>query len=419
MNTPKSHDVIIIGGGPAGSTAGTVLADYGHQVLIIEKDRFPRYHVGESLVPYCYFPLKRIGMLDKLGKSNFVRKHSVQFAGTDGGISLPFYFSQHLDHPASQTWQILRSEFDEMLLQNAREHGAYVMEGTAVKKLVRENSITKVETENQENGTKTIYRAPIIIDASGRDAFSIARHDWRERDPGLNKISIWTYYRGAVRDPGIDEGATTIAYLPEKGWFWHIPLANDLTSVGIVAEKDYLYKYTRKPAEIMAREIQKNVWIRKHLAPAKDIGPYRVTGDFSYRSRYCAADGLVLTGDALAFLDPVFSSGVFLALRGGELAAEAVNNALMANDSSATWFEEYGKTMFEGMEAMRKLVYAFYDQAFSFGEVLKKYPDMHFDLTDCLTGNLFRDFDDLFRAVGEFAALPGPLTSGMPIIQIS
>jgi len=419
MNTPESHDVIIIGGGPAGSTAATVLADYGHRALIIEKDRFPRYHVGESLVPYCYFPLKRIGMLDKLGQSNFVRKYSVQFADTDGRISLPFYFSQHLDHPASQTWQIQRSEFDEMLLHNAREHGACVMEGTAVKKLVRENFVTEVETENRENGMKAIYRAPIIIDASGRDAFSITRHGWRERDPGLNKISIWTYYRGAVRDPGIDEGATTIAYLPEKGWFWHIPLADDLTSVGIVAEKNYLYKHTREPAEIMAREIKKNVWIRKHLTPAKDIGLYRVTGDFSYRSRYCAADGLVLTGDALAFLDPVFSSGVFLALRGGELAAEAVHNALMAKDASATWFEEYGKTMFEGMEAMRKLVYAFYDQAFSFGEVLKKYPDMHFDLTDCLTGNLFRDFDDLFRAVGEFAALPGPLTSGMPIVRTS
>jgi flavin-dependent dehydrogenase len=420
MNTTEPYDAIIIGGGPAGSTAATVLAGYGHRILVIEKECFPRYHVGESLVPFCYFTLERLGMLDKLGRSGFVRKYSVQFAGADGRISQPFYFSHHMDHPASQTWQVLRSEFDKMLLDNSRGHGASVLEETSVKKLVLENGrVSGVETENQRTGVKQVHHAQVIIDASGRDAFSIARHAWRERDPELNKISLWTYFRGASRDPGIDEGATTIAYLPEKGWFWYIPLADDLTSVGIVAERDYLYENTRDPAEIMCKEIGKNLWIRDHLAHAEHMGPYRVTGDFSYRSRYCAADGLVLTGDALAFLDPVFSSGVFLALRGGELAGEAVHDALEVGDTSATRFEEYGRTVFEGMEAMRKLVYAFYDRAFSFGKVLRKYPDMHFDLTDCLIGNLFRDFDALFRAVGEFAAIPEPLAYGKPLVRSS
>ena len=133
----------------------------------------------------------------------------------------------------------------------------------------------------------------------------------------------------------MDEGATTVAYVPEKGWFWYIPLAGDIVSVGIVAEKDYLYNGSHELPDIFHREVKKNAWVEQHLAAGQQFGPYRVTGEFSYRSRYCAADGLVLAGDAFAFLDPVFSSGVFLALRSGELAADAVDAALTAGDFSA------------------------------------------------------------------------------------
>ncbi len=254
--------------------------------------------------------------------------------------------------------------------------------------------------------------APMTIDCSGRDGFAIGRQGWRIRDPQLNKIAIWTYFKGAVRDSGYDEGATTIAYLPDKGWFWYIPLADDLASVGITAEREYLYRDGKDPEAIFERERQVNRWIAEHLAPAERVDGFRVTGDYSYRAKYCAGDGLVLAGDALAFLDPVFSSGVFLALNSGVLAGDAVEAALRAQDMSAGRFAEYGESMCSGIEAMRKLVYAFYDTAFSFGDVLRNHPHLSGDLTDCLIGHLERDFDPLFEAVGEFATLPAALPYG-------
>jgi flavin-dependent dehydrogenase len=207
-----------------------------------------------------------------------------------------------------------------------------------------------------------------------------------------------------------------VAYVPEKGWFWYIPLHQDVVSVGVVAEKDYLYNGTRDLPTIFHREVEKNAWIKQHLAAGRQFGPYRVTGEYSYRSRHCAADGLILAGDAFAFLDPVFSSGVFLALRSGEMAGDAADAALTSGDFSAAQFAAYGAELCKGIEAMRKLVYAFYDHAFSFRVFLKHYPDLHGDMTDCLIGNLFRDFDPLFSAVAQFAKVPEPLSHGKPLV---
>jgi flavin-dependent dehydrogenase len=410
----SSPEVLIIGGGPAGSTAAATLAMKGRRVLLLEKEKFPRYHIGESLMPFCYFPLQRIGVLDKIKAAGFPKKYSVQFVKQSGEVSQPFYFFQHYDHPSAQTWQVLRSEFDRILLDNACEKGAEVWEETTARELLLENDAVVGARAVDKRGRVHELRAPLTIDASGRDSLSQVRHGWRVRDPYLNKIAIWTYYKGAKRDPGLDEGATTVAYLPEKGWFWYIPLPDDMASVGIVAETAYLYRATREPAEIFQREIANNRWIENHLAPGKPTGRFWVTGEFSYRSRYCARDGLVLAGDAFAFLDPVFSSGVFLALRSGELAGQSAERALRAGDVSAQQFAGYGRELCRGIEAMRKLVYAFYDQAFSFKTLIMKHPHLRGRLTDCLIGDLFGDFDELFAAVGEFAAVPQPVKHGEP-----
>jgi len=415
MTTYSTYDAIVIGGGPAGSTAAAVLAQKGRKVVLLEKEKFPRYHIGESLIPYTYHPLKRIGMLDQMKQSHFTKKYSVQFVSISGKQSQPFYFFQQLHSEAADTWQVLRSEFDQMLLNNARSKGAEVMEETLVKETIERNGAVIGVTAVSKNGLSYELHAPITIDATGRDAFTLGRRGWKVRDPRLNKIAVWTYYKGAMRDPGVDEGATTVAYVPEKGWFWYIPLPDDIISVGIVAEKDYLYRDTRDLKIIFHREAAVNKWIEQHLAVGQQVGEYRVTGEYSYRSRHCAGDGLLLIGDAFAFLDPVFSSGVFLALRSGEMGADAADAAITAGACSASRFRDYGEQLCKGIESMRRLVYTFYDHEFRFRTFLTRYPDLKGEMTECLMGNLWLDFDPLFQAVAEFASVPAPLAHGQPV----
>ena len=412
----NKYDVIVVGGGPAGSTTGALLAEKGHDVLILEKEKFPRYHVGESLMPFCYFPLERLGLVDTLMESGNPRKYCVQFVRQDGFLSQPFYFFQHFDHPSSTTWQVWRSEFDKMIMDKARENGASVLEETQAKSLIKsENRVEGVVVESKDLGELEL-RAPLVIDASGRDCFAAHKEKWLVRDPELKKIALWTYYKGAKRDPGLDEGATTVAYLPGKGWFWYIPLSGDMVSVGIVAEHQYLFNgSTKDHAEIFQREVQNNEWIKEHLAEGEQTGEYRVTGDYSYRNRYCAIDGLALAGDALGFLDPVFSSGVFLALKSGVMLADAVDEALKNNQPlDASCFENYGKRMQSSIETMRKIVYAFYDENFSFGDLVKRGDHLRAALTDCLIGNVDdQDFKELFESMSDLAELPEPVEHGL------
>lgn len=409
-------EVLVIGAGPAGTTAAALLSEQGHCVTLIERERLPRYRVGESLIPHCWYPLERLGLVERLrGSASTITKNSVQFVSTEGVLSRPFYFFEHSDHDSARTFQVHRAEFDQVLAENAVEKGVQLFEGTTAKEFLREDGrVVGLRAASEEHGEFEL-RAEITIDASGREAFAQARNRWRVPDEKLRKVAIWSYFEGATRDEGVDEGATTIAYLPEKGWFWHLPLAGDVISVGVVADADYLYRDSREPGEILAREIGLQPWMRERLAPGRCTGEYRVTSEFTYRTKHCATDGLVLAGDAFGFLDPVFSSGVYLALQGGVLAADAVHAALAAGDVSAERFTEYGKTFRYGMESMRRLVHAFYDKEFNFGAFLKEYPEMRYDLTDCLVGNLFRDYDPFFAAMSRFADIPEPLPHGDPL----
>lgn len=416
--TLSGYDAVVIGGGPAGSTAASVLAMHGRKVLVLEKERFPRYHIGESLLPFCYFPLERIGMVEKMKASHFPKKYAVQFVNMDGEVSSPFYFFQHLKHDAAVTWQVLRSEFDQMLLENAEQKGAHVLQETPAVELLREGGkVCGVVAES--DGQRLEIPAPMTVDASGRDALSMKRNQWRKADPKLNKVAVWTYFRGATRDPGIDEGSTTVAFVPQRGWFWYIPLPDDVVSVGVVAERDYLFRDTHELPEIFCREVGKNAWIRDHVAAGKQFGKYYVTKEYSYRAEHSAEDGLVLAGDAFAFLDPVFSSGVYLALRSGELVADAVHRALECGDVSAARFADYSERMCYEVEAMRRLIYAFYDTGFSFGELIRERPDVRGDLTDCLIGNLNKNFDRLVGALEQSMQLPEPLPHGRPQVAVA
>lgn len=416
-NLSYDCDVIIVGAGPAGCTAATILAEEkGKKVIVLEKEHFPRYHVGESLIPHCYDTIERLGMVDRLNEKGFQSKQSVQFVNPDGKVSAPFYFAKHSDHPRSKSWQVDRETFDTMMMERAREAGAEVREGVNVIGFIEEDGfIVGVKAESAD-GSRFELRAPMTMDASGRDAIFQRKKKWRKRDPKLNKIAIWTNYKGAKRDPGIDEGATTVAYVEGKGWFWNIPLKDDIVSTGIVAERDYLYRGSRDLKEIYEREIKENKWIEEHLSEGEQFGKYWVAGEYSYRAEHCATDGLVLIGDAFSFLDPVFSSGVYLALTSGSMGADAVAAALENKDTRAEQFLPYGERLCKGIEWMRKLVYAFYDENFSFKDVVMKYEEVQHSLTDCLIGDLIdHDYTKLFERVSEFAELPEDLPHGKSV----
>lgn len=423
----NNYDAIIIGGGPAGSSAAAILGEKGHRVLVLEREKFPRYHIGESLLPFTYEPLQRLGLVGKMKQSQFVKKYSVQFVSPSGRASQPFYFHTRYDpETVAQTWQVLRSEFDEMLLNNARARGAVVREEMTVTELLRDTSASHadlatarcigVRAKNRD-GILEDFFAPMTLDCTGKESFSAVRNGWRIPDPYLKKVAIWTYYKGAKRDPGMDEGATTVAFVPEKGWFWYIPQHNDMVSVGVVAEGKYLTRDGVKDlGQIFAREVEQNLWIKKYLSEGEQVGEFFVTNEFSFHSRHCASEGLLLVGDALVFLDPVFSSGVMLAMKSGVMAGETVSDAIRAKDFSPARFAEYGRTLREGVENMRKLVYAFYDPDFSFKKVIDKYPELAGDITDCLSGDVNKDFTKLWDAIREFCPVPDDLPYGEPLV---
>jgi flavin-dependent dehydrogenase len=416
MMLNETYDAVVIGGGPAGSSAAAILAEHGHSVAVIEREQFPRYHIGESLIPFTYHPLHRLGLIDELRQSAFIRKYSVQFVSPSGKASQPFYFYTRYDrNSVAQTWQVLRSEFDVLLLNNARRKGAAVAERTTVTDLLREDDrIIGVRVRDAEGQSRDV-RARMTLDCSGREAFTAVRNGWRTGDPYLHKVAVWTYYRGAKRDPGLDAGATTVAFVPEKGWFWYIPLHEDQVSVGVVAEGKYLTRGgVKDPAEIFRREVEENLWIKDHLAQGTQVGSHFITGEYSFHSRHCGAPGLLLAGDAYCFLDPVFSSGVMLALKSGVMAGDTVHAALEAGDLSPARFAEYGRQMREGIENMRKLVYAFYNPEFSFRVLTDKYPELAGDITDCLSGDVNKDFSRLWMAVRELVTIPDSLPLGHP-----
>ena len=412
------YDVIIIGGGPSGSSSAAILAEHGHRVLILEREKFPRYHVGESLIPFNYGPMERLGLIPMMKQSAFMKKYSVQFVAPNGRASQPFYFFNRYDKDTvAQTWQVLRSEFDEILLNHARSKGAEVIEEISVKELLREGERVVGVRAQKKSGEVVEFRAPMTLDCTGKESFTAVRNGWRQRDPYLNKIAVWTYYKGSKRESGIDEGQTTVAMIPDKGWFWHIPQHNDMVSVGVVAEGKYLTRGgVREHKAIFDREVNENLWIKDHLSVGEQVGPYYITSEYSYHSQHCGSEGLLLVGDAFAFLDPVFSSGLMLALKSGVLAGDAVHEALVANDFSPARFSDYATYMRQGVENMRKLVYAFYSPEFSFKQVIDKYPEAADEITDCLSGDVNKDFTPLWDKIREFVPLPDELPLGQPLV---
>lgn len=387
-----SHpDVVVIGGGPAGSTVSTLLAQQGLSVQLFEREHFPRFHIGESLIPETYWVLERLGMLDQLRQSHFVKKHSVQFISATGRLSAPFYFWDNKPHECSQTWQVVRSEFDHMMLNNARRHGVDVHEGVQVTEVLHEGDrAVGIRIRTSDGETREI-QAKVVVDASGQSGLIQQKRKLRVWDPTLNKGAIWTYWQNAYRDTGRNEGATMVIQTPDRsGWFWYIPLHDNRVSLGIVAPFDYLFKGRSNHEQTYQEEVARCPAIQERLANATRVTGYFATRDYSYRSTQVAGDGWVLIGDAFAFLDPLYSSGVLLALRSGEMAADAIVEGLQKGDTSAAQLGKWGPGFNQGVDRMRRLVCEFYD-GFSFGQLMRTNPDLRGTVTDLLIGDLFTD----------------------------
>jgi flavin-dependent dehydrogenase len=393
-NHSRLPDVVVIGGGPAGSTVSALIAKQGYQVELFEREHFPRFHIGESLIPETYWVLKRLGMLEKLRESHFVKKHSVQFVSANGRESAPFYFWDNKPHECSQTWQVVRSEFDLMMLNNARENGVKAHEGVRVRDVIFERERAVGVKIQATDGSVQEIRARVVVDASGQTGLLQNKLKLRVWDPVLNKGAIWTYWQGAYRDSGRDEGATLVLQTANRqGWFWYIPLHDDRVSVGVVAPFDYLFSGRVSHERTYQEEVESCPAVKKRVSVGQRVTGYFATKDYSYRSNHVAGDGWVTVGDAFGFLDPLYSSGVLLALKSGEMAADAIVEGLQSGDVSGHQLGKWGEVFNQGVDRMRRLVCEYYD-GFSFGGFVRNYPHLKGTVTDLLIGDLFTDSVD-------------------------
>ncbi len=391
----KPPQIVVIGGGPAGATVGTICAQAGFSVQILEREKGPRFHIGESLMPATYWTLKRLGALDKIKASRFQKKYSVQFVSESGKESQPFYFFENNPHEASQTWQVVREEFDSMLLENAKEHGAQVSYGLrAMDVLMEGDRAVGVRVRDSQGNEKNIF-CDVVVDATGQSSLIMNKLGLKVADKHLRKASIWTYYKGASREEGLDEGATLVcATKDKKGWFWYIPQHNDMLSVGVVSSMDELFgDEGGTPEEVFHRELNRCPAVRKRVSVGERVGPFYTTKDFSYQSKQISGPGWVLVGDAFGFLDPIYSSGVFLALKSGEMAADALIAGFAKGDLGKQTLGSWEDEFLLGMNRMKRLVYAFYE-GFNFGAFIRKHPEMKRHIIDLLVGDLFKNAVD-------------------------
>ncbi|HSR68342.1 MAG TPA: NAD(P)/FAD-dependent oxidoreductase [Acidobacteriota bacterium] len=404
-----SYDVIVIGGGPAGATTAALTAEKGHSTLLLERDPQPRFKIGESLMPGTYGTFKKLGVLDQLKQSCFQRKYSVQFISRDGRASSPFYFRENDDHERSDTWQVLRSEFDQMMLDNASRKGAEVKRGVKVLDVLFEGKRAVGVEAKMADGEIREIAARVVVDASGQSAFLSRKLGIRSYDPELKKAAVYAHFENAYRDDGRDEGATLVVHTEEEdSWFWYIPLHENVVSVGVVGDLDYLIKSRDNDMEaVFQEELDRCDFVKERLKDAKQLFPAQATKEFSYRSQQMAGDGWVLVGDAYGFLDPIYSSGVFLALKSGECAADAIHRALESGDLSGQRLGDFGDEFKRAMDAVKKLVFAFYTKDFSFAKFLREYPHNRQPLVDLLVGNIYgKDFSNFFRDLSTMCPLP-------------
>jgi flavin-dependent dehydrogenase len=358
--TPPEYDVAVVGGGPGGSTAATHLARGGLRVGLFEREAFPRFKVGESLVPATMLLLERLDILEPVAEGGFQVKYGATFHDEETGFGHSFYFLKGMPWP-NWTYNVPRAEFDTILLDHARKHGVQVHQPATVAAVAFDRDGVSLEVES--GGERVAHRARFLVDASGRDAFIAARLGRRQRIPNLGKVALFDHYRGADRFPGIEEGNVRI-YLFDGGWFWWIPMARDLTSIGAVIHARTAREHAGDAEGLFAEMVRRCRAVHEHLGRAERTTPLYRAANFAYTNRPVVGDRFLCVGDAVAFVDPIFSSGVFIAMRTGELAAEAIRAAFADGRFTARRFAGYERRVWRGVAPFFKFIHKYYEPAF-------------------------------------------------------
>ena len=357
MRNEKSCDVLVIGGGPAGSTVSAFLAMKGLRVTLLEKGHHPRFHIGESLLPMNLRILERLGVLDEVHDIG-IPKYGAEFnVDRVGATPQTFYFDRAMGDSPPHAYEVRRSEFDNILLRNAARKGVTVIEGERV---------TEVETgpDRQtvhsvaESGEQTIWNCRLVIDTSGRDTVLSRRDNLKKKNPQHNSAAIFGHFKNAVRRLGRDEGNISI-YWFEHGWFWMIPLKDGMMSVGAVCLPEYLKSRRSSPENFLWDTIALCPGVNERMRDAELAGPAQATGNYSYTSERMYGEGYLLVGDAFAFVDPVFSSGVYLAMTSAEKAADAVDACLKDPSSRDRNLAQLEQQVRRGIRTFSWFIYRF------------------------------------------------------------
>jgi flavin-dependent dehydrogenase len=357
-------DAAVIGGGPGGSSAATALAQRGRRVVLLERERFPRFHIGESQLPWSNEVFRALGAHETIAAGGFVEKWGASFRTADGLRDQHADFAAAVETPAPQTFQVLRETFDHLLLRHSAKSGVDVREGHRVLDLAFDADGVTVAFADGE-GVERTMRVGIVVDASGRAGLVVKRFGHHERDPLLLNIAVHAQYEGIPRPTGRRAGDIRMFTRPDMGWLWLIPLSSTVISVGAVIPRTVHLREAKPTAEeSLAHYLDATPAAVPLFAEARRVSPARFDADYSYLATRMAGDRWVAVGDSAAFLDPIFSTGVLLAMQGGLDVAEAIDTGLRGGDLSARVFAGYERDVRTRYHHFRRFAVGFYDPAF-------------------------------------------------------